>query len=102
MKIYQAKPELGDLFTRAGLRQAEAARKAEISVFTLAHVASGRQRASAPTAHRIARVYADAANVSQDEAIALLFDEIADRKGPARQRDASGKFLGADAAEEGN
>ncbi len=99
-KIYQAKPGLTDLFTRTGLRQTETARKAEISVYTLAHVSQGRQRASAATAHRIARVYAEAMGIGQDAALALLFDEVADRKGPIRQRDASGKFLGADVARE--
>lgn len=105
MKIYQAKPAFDELFTRAGLSQAETARLtrtaqlAPLSVFTLAHIAKRRQNAGAKTAHRIAHVYAEATGISQDAAIAQLFDEIADRKGPVRQRGAGGQFISADAAE---
>src|SRR5439155_7471809 len=108
MKIYQAKPEFDDLFARAGLSQAETARLTEtallkpISVFTLAHVARRRQNAGAKTAHRIAKVYAEAAGISQDAAITLLFDEIAESKGPARRRGAGGQFVSADATEASN
>ena len=108
MKIYQAKPEFDELFARAGLSQIETARLTEtvqlkpISVFTLAHVARRRQNAGAKTAHRIAKVYAEVAGISQDAAITLLFDEIADRKGPARPRGAGGQFVSADTAEESN
>lgn len=108
MKIYQAKPEFDELFARAGLSQIETARLTEtallkpLSVFTLAHVARRRQNAGAKTAHRIAKVYAEAAGISQDAAITLLFDEVADRKGPARQRGAGGQFVSADMSEESN
>ncbi|KPV50901.1 hypothetical protein SE17_24250 [Kouleothrix aurantiaca] len=99
MKIYQAKPEFDELFARVGLSQAETARLTKtaqlvpLSVFTLAHIAKRRQNAGAKTAHRIAKVYAEAASISQDEAIAQLFDEIADRKGPVRQRGVGGQFV---------
>jgi group I intron endonuclease len=99
MKIYRAKPEFDELFARVGLSQIETARLTEtaqlkpLSVFTLAHVARRRQNAGAKTAHRIAKVYAEVAGISQDAAITLLFDEVADRKGPTRQRGAGGQFV---------
>jgi len=93
--IYQAKPDFGDFFARAGMRQAQAARAAGISVFTLAHIAAGRQRASATTAHRIAAVYASAAGGDQDAALGLLFEAITDDR-PERQRGADGKFVKAE------
>jgi hypothetical protein len=98
MKTYQAKPAFDELFARAGLSQAETARLtrtaqlAPLSVFTLAHIAKRRQKASAKTAHRIARVYAEAAGISQDAAITQLFDESGAQERPARRRDARGKY----------
>jgi hypothetical protein len=106
MKIYTARAHFDELLARAGLSQAETARRTgtaqmgPISVFTLAHVARRRQNAGAKTAHRIAKVYAEVAGITQDAAIALLFEEIADRKGPARQRGPHGQFISAEDAEE--
>jgi hypothetical protein len=43
---------------------------------------------------------AETTAISQDAAITLLFDQIADRKGPARQRGPSRRFVSADHAED--
>jgi hypothetical protein len=99
MKIYQAHPDFARAIARIGLSQAELARLTRpeqlkpISVFTLAHIAKSRQNASEKTASRIARVYASVAGVSHEEAMAILFIEVGDRKGPERRRGQGGKFI---------
>jgi len=94
-KAYQAQPDFAERLSAAGLRQVEAARKADISVFTLAHIASTRQRASSATANRIARVYAEAAGIDQAEALSLLFVELAAPERSPRPRGANGKYTKA-------
>jgi hypothetical protein len=96
MKAYQAVLDFADKITRAGLRQAETARDAKISVFTLAHISRQRQRASEATARRIAKVYAAATSMGVDAAFSDLFVEVDKQIRPARRRGEDGKFTKAE------
>lgn len=75
MKMYKFKPDAKDQIDRAGIPQAEIARRADYDRFELNKRIARQALVRPATANRIARALAEAARMEHDTALALLFDE---------------------------
>lgn len=74
--MYQFKPDAKDQIDRAGIVQAELAGAANMDRFHLNKRLRECGRVRPATANRIARAFGERTNVSQDAALATLFEEI--------------------------
>lgn len=93
--IYQASQEFAALLERAGIRQKELAERIKMSRFSLSHIAARRRNISGAFAGRIATAYSEAAHTTYEEALALLFVPVAEKKYEVsnRKRGAGGRFV---------
>jgi hypothetical protein len=74
--MYQFKPSAKHEIERAGVNQADIAERADYDrhEFNKRLNKTGKMRPA--TANRVARAFGQLANISQDAALGLLFDEI--------------------------
>ncbi len=76
MAMYQLKPEAVELFERAGLSQAEIARRSGITVFAVRDKFRKGQRTRGPVAWNMAKAYAREVGIGEEEALNRLFERV--------------------------
>jgi hypothetical protein len=73
MAVYTFRPDVERKLDRAGLSQAELARQAGLSIYGIRDKIRKGQRTRGRNAWEIARVYAKATGISEEEALQALF-----------------------------
>jgi plasmid maintenance system antidote protein VapI len=76
MKMYRFRADAKDQIDRAGVTQAAIARGAAYDRHVLNRKIAHQANVRPATANRIARAFGQYANLSQDAALAILFEEI--------------------------
>jgi hypothetical protein len=76
MAMYQLKPDAVEQFDRAGLSQAELARRSGITVFAVRDKFRKGQRTRGPVAWNIAKAYAQQVGIVEEEALNRLFTPV--------------------------
>jgi DNA-binding XRE family transcriptional regulator len=81
LAAYTPQSDFGSRIARAGLTQAELARLADVSKFAINRMVKGEYEAAIreATAWRIARAFAQAANISEEDAFGQLFALFAEK-----------------------
>jgi predicted transcriptional regulator len=76
MALYQLKPDAPARFERAGLSQAEIARRSGITVFAVRDKFRKGQKTRGPVAWNMAKAYAREVGIGEEEALNLLFEPV--------------------------
>jgi transcriptional regulator with XRE-family HTH domain len=92
MARYVFRPEAERKIERAGLSQAELARRSDLSKYGIRDKLRKGQRTRGATAWKIARVIAQEAGITEDQAFDELFAEVPDAP-PAPSADAQRRAL---------